>query len=503
MSLDPHRASATRLAAAVRAGEISPTQLVDAHIARIERVNPHLNAMVADRFDAARDDARQAEARLAAADDPGDLPPFLGVPCTIKEYFQVQGMPRTAGLVARKGRIESADATAVTRLKAAGFIPLGVSNVPEGGLWMETTNLVYGRTNNPWDLSRTSGGSSGGEGALVASGASPVGLGSDIGGSIRIPAAMCGTVGHKPSGGLVPNSGQFPDIIDDTLQYLGTGPLCRRVEDLPGLLRVLAGPDGIDIHCRDMPLRDPADVDLRGLVVVPLPDNGARPADGNMRLGLQRATQALVDRGAVVREANLDRMRHAMEIWSAMLDDASSHPYAEILGEGQAISVIPELLRHVIGRPRYSWDALLVTAGESLGARLPGLKRRYLEEGRALRRQLDDLLGDHGVLLHPPYTRPAPRHRGAWTTPFHPSFTAIFNVMQNAVTVVPTGFDSRGLPVAVQVIARQGNDHLCIAAAAAIEQALGGWQMAEPRPVRRSETWGSTQARRIMEGREP
>ncbi len=455
--------------------------------------------MVARRFDQARAEALQARERLAGT--PDDLPPFHGVPCTIKEFFQVAGMPRTAGLVARKGRIEQRDATAVARLRAAGFIVMGVTNVPEGGLWMETTNLVYGRTNNPWDLTRTPGGSSGGEAALVASGASPVGLGSDIGGSIRIPAAMCGTIGHKPSGGLIPNSGQFPDFIDDTLQYLGTGPLCRSARDLPALLSVLAGPDGIDPHCRAMDLRDPTTVDLRGLTVYTLDDIGL-PVDGNMRLGLQRAAAALADRGATVQQARLDRMRKAIEIWSSMLAEASSHPYSEILGEGQRLNVGVELLRHAVGRPRYSWDALLVTLGEVLTGFVPALSRRFLEEGQALRQQLDELLTGDAVLLHPPYTRPAPKHRGAWTTPFHAGCTAIFNVMQNAVTVVPTGFDARGLPVSVQIVGRQGADGLTIAAAQAVEDALGGWQKAEPRPLRHSETWGPTQTRRILEGRE-
>ena len=173
----------------MRAGTVTPTDLVQAHIDRVQQVNPLLNAMVADRFDTALAEARHAEARLAASREEGgsNLPPFLGVPCTIKEFFSVQGLPKTGGMLAHKGRISDHDAPTVARLRQAGFIVLGVTNAPEGGLWMETTNLVYGRTNNPWDLRRTSGGSSGGEGALVAAGACPVGLGSDIGGSIRIP----------------------------------------------------------------------------------------------------------------------------------------------------------------------------------------------------------------------------------------------------------------------------------------------------------------------------
>lgn len=484
----------------MRAGQLSPVELVDAHIARVQQVNPHLNAMVADRFDDARADARAAQARLAAGGQ--DLPPFLGVPCTVKEFFAVRGMPKTGGVVARRDHRPDQDATAVARLRAAGFIPLGVSNVPEGGLWMETTNLIYGRTNNPWDLTRTPGGSSGGEGALVGSGASPVGLGSDIGGSIRIPAAMCGTVAHKPSAGLVPNSGQFPDTMDGTNAFLSSGPLVRRVEDLWPLLKILAGPDGIDIHCQARDLPDPMSVDLGKLVVIPLETNGRVAVDDSMRQGVRLTTAALQARGAQVRELRLDRLRSAVEIWSAMMAAAASKPYAEILGQGRRISVVAELMRSTIGRPRYSIDALMVTAGETLADLAPSLQRRFVEEGRLLREQLDQLLGDNAVIIHPPYTRPAPKHRGPWTTPFDFGYTAIFNVMQSAVTVVPTGQDSRGLPVCVQVVGSQGQDHLTIAAAAAIEAELGGWQMAEPRPLPHSRTWGPTQATRIVEGRE-
>lgn len=480
---------------------------MDAHVARIRQVNPLINALVAERFAQARQEAAAADARLAQARQTGAdalaaLPPFLGVPCTIKEFFAVAGLPKTGGVLSRKDHVPDQDATTVARLRAAGFLPLGVSNAPEGGLWMETTNLVYGRTNNPWDLSRTSGGSSGGEGALVASGCSPVGLGSDVGGSIRIPAAMCGTVGHKPSAGLVPNSGQFPDLLDDTGAFLASGPLVRRVEDLYPILRILAGPDGQDPHCVAMDLADPAKVDLGALTVIPMESNGRISVDPAMREGVRAAARALADAGATVREVKLERLRHAVEIWSAMLHQAASLPYAEILGQGRRISVAGELLRHAIGRPRYSMDALLVTASEVVADLLPALQRRFVDQGRALRAELDALLGDGAVLLHPPYSRPAPKHRGAWTTPFDFGHTAIFNVMQCGVTVVPTGFDSRGLPVAVQVVARQGQDHLAIAAAAAVEGALGGWTLAEPRAHPDSQTWGRTQAERIVAGKE-
>lgn len=504
---DPHRSAAIDLAAALRAGDLRSRALVDAHIERIEAVNPLINALVADRFAAARAEADDADRRLDAARRDGGLdalPPLLGVPCTIKEFFSVQGLPKTGGMLARRDALSVEDAPTVARMRAAGMVVLGVSNVPEGGLWMESINLVYGRTNNPWDLRRTPGGSSGGEGALVAAGCSPVGLGSDIGGSIRIPAAMCGTFGHKPSVGLVPNTGQFPDMIEDgTSAYLGSGPLTRSARDLYPLVSIMAGPDGVDPWCHERTLVDPATVDIGRLRVIPVPTNGRFHPAPVMQDAVQRATDSLVAAGARRVDARVERLQKAFEIWSAMLGEASGTPYAEILGQGQAIGVVGELARHLVGRPRYSWDALVVTAGEVLGKVMPGMQKKLADEGAALREELDALLGDDGVIIHPPYTRPAPVHRGAWTTFPHSGYTSIFNVMQAAVTVVPMGFDERGLPVTVQVIGRAGMDHLTMAAALALEAAGHTWTMADPRPHPSGQTWGEVQAKRVAEGREP
>src|SRR5690606_20427369 len=190
------------------------------------------------------------------------------------EFFAVEGLPQTGGLVARRGCVARSDAPVVRRLRDAGAIVLGGTNVPAGGLWMETENRLYGRTNKPWDLGRTPGGSSGGEGAAVACGGAAFGLGSDIGGSVRIPAAFCGTVGHKPTGRMVPNAGQFPAPEGEASAFLTPGPLARRVRDLMPLLRVLAGPDPGDPVTRPFELGDPSEVDLRGVTVIPLAEAG-------------------------------------------------------------------------------------------------------------------------------------------------------------------------------------------------------------------------------------
>jgi fatty acid amide hydrolase 2 len=250
--------SALELAASIRAGELSSREVVDAHIARTERHNDRVNAVVATRFEQARAEADAADARIAAADDGAELPPLLGVPCTIKESFALQGMPNSSGLRARREVIASRSATAVARLVDAGAIPLGVTNLSELTLWVESTNTVYGRTNNAYDPARMAGGSSGGEGASVGSGFAPIGLGTDFGGSIRQPAFFNGVFGHKPTSCLVPHTGHYPAPNERGSRMLGIGPLARRAEDLMPFLRAVAGPDGEDTTVRGVELGDPA-----------------------------------------------------------------------------------------------------------------------------------------------------------------------------------------------------------------------------------------------------
>jgi fatty acid amide hydrolase 2 len=479
--MNPLTATVSQLSAALEAGTVTSLELTNAHIARIEAVNPVLNAMIAPRFDAARVEAEAADAQRAAAGPDVVLPPLLGVPCTLKEFFATKGMPYTGGILWRKDHRAKADATVVARLRAAGAVVMGMTNIPEGGLWLETYNAIYGRTNNPWNPRHTSGGSSGGEGALIAAGASPFGLGSDIGGSIRIPAAMCGTVGHKPTGGLVPNTGHFPDHdLGAAGRFLVSGPLTRSVDDAWTILRIIAGPDGQDASCGDFSLGDPDAIDPAKLVVFPLESNGAVRVRKDMRAATRAAADALAKHGATVREPDLPHIRKAFDLWAAMLADASDASYGEILGENGSISPLWELLRLWTGFGRHTFAALALSAADGLVSLMPRRVKRLVEMGRELRERLDETLGDNGVLLHPPYTRAAPRHSFAWLTPLDPSCTALFNVMESPVTQVPTGFSDKKLPLGVQVIGARGMDHVTIAAGRIIEAECGGWQIANP-----------------------
>ena len=470
--------SALDIAQGIRDQQVSATEILNLQIARIERVNPAINALAVDRFETARVEARVADEHLATGVDVSTLPPFFGVPCTIKEFLACEDMPHTGGLLGRKDHIAREDSTVVARLKASGAIIMGSSNIPEGGLWMETHNLIYGRTKNPWNVKHTPGGSSGGEAALIAAGASPLGIGSDVGGSVRIPAAFCGITGHKPTGGLVPNTGHFPPISPAGGRYLVTGPMGRRVRDIRALLEVMAGPDGHDGACEPMIWRQKGPLDLKGLRVFPVPKPGKLSVRPEMQAVVERAALALESRGAQIETRTFPALKKSIQIWAAMLSEASDEGYDVILGCGEPAPMVRELMKVPFGRSRHSYPAAIIGAVEKLTHRFTGSMTKYIELGRVLQAELEEALGPNGVLIYPPYTRPAPRHHWAFATPFDAACTALFNVMEFPVTQVPICLSKSGLPMGVQVVGQRQNDGLTLAVAEQLELEFGGWQLA-------------------------
>ncbi len=463
------RLSGSALASRIRRKEVTSAAVVEAHIRQIEHVNPTLNAMVQTRFDEAREEAREADRALAEGRD--DLGPFHGVPCTIKESFAVTGMPNTAGLLARKGRPTLEDAPTVARYRKAGAIVLGVTNTSELCMWMESNNKVYGRTNNPYDATRTVGGSSGGEGAIVASGGAPFGLGSDIGGSIRMPAFFNGVFGHKPTGGLVTSAGQYPVAVEGVEEYVCTGPITRRAEDMYPLLKVLVGD-----HPSAPKLGDPRTVDIGSLSVVVVEGDGRFAVDPELGRALDRAAAALAAKGAKVRRATLPDFRDAFAIWGAMLDEGGGPTFAELMGEGTAVPAGRELLKWAVGRSNHTLPAIMLALVEKI-PKLAGSGRthRFVEQGEKLRREVVEMLGPNGVMLYPPHPLPAPKHMRPLLNPFRWVYTAIFNVLKLPVTAVPMGLGREGIPLGVQVASIHHNDHVTLAVAEELERSQGGW----------------------------
>ena len=467
--------SGLELATAIRAGELSSREVVDEHIALIERADQRVNAVVATRFDQAREEADAADERIASASDGEELPPFLGVPCTVKESFALVGMPHTSGLAARREVVAEQSSTAAQRLVEAGAIPLGVTNLSELTLWIESQNPVYGRTNNAYSPARSAGGSSGGEGAAVGSGFAPVGLGTDFGGSIRIPAFFNGVFGHKPSAGLVPHTGHYPCPNEEGSRLLGIGPLARRAEDLMPFLRAIAGPDGDDASVREIELGDPGEVSLEGLRVVISDDASLLPVSLELRNARVHAAKALQAAGAEVARVSLPGIRTVVQPYLNAVRDSGG--LRELLTEdGTTVPRFPRLLADLVrGRSNYSLPILLALAAENASVLIPErLQRRAAAAEKALGEEVAETIGD-GVLLHPPFARVAPRHGRTIGRPWVLGPMAAFNLLGLPATAVPLGLNEKGLPLGVQVVAGRDRDHVAIAVAQELERAFGGW----------------------------
>ena len=469
--------SGVSLAASIRRRELTATEVLEAHIDVLERTGPRLNAVVADRYAQAREQAREIDRQIGGVALRGagfeSLPPLAGVPFTVKESIALEGMPNSAGVLARRDVRASQSASAVKRLVAAGAIPLGVTNTAELTLWLESENPLYGRTNNPYDTGRTAGGSSGGEGAAVGAGGSVFGIGADIGGSIRVPALFCGVFGHKPSAGLIPNTGLWPSTKGEAEHLLAVGPITRRAEDLLPLLKIMAGPDGRDPLAVEMELGDPTEVTLDGLLVTVVEDSSFRPMSRALQDARERAVGALAAAGAQVRRVGLSSWRNALLPFLAALqnsgDDAKCVT-ALLRQAGESDTSVRALL---FGQGRHTLPTRLAVLAEALPTH-ESMSQRLLARAHELAEELVDAIGG-GVLLHPAHLDVAPRHRRTYGRPWLTTPASIFNLAGVPVTEVPLGLSRAGLPVGVQVAAAHGSDHLTIAVALELEAIFGGW----------------------------
>jgi amidase len=456
----PAFASATELAQLVSTRQLSPAELIDAYLARIDSLNPALNAYVG--VDA--DGARAAAARLPQLPDRR----LCGVPVSIKSSVSVAGLPFETGTRFRTGITGEADAPLVARLRAAGAIVLGVTNVAEQLMAWETDNALYGRTNSPWDLTRTPGGSSGGEAAAIAAGLSAGGLGSDGGGSIRVPAHFSGICGLKPTPGRVPATGHFPPCGGPFALTGVVGPMARTVDDVALLLEVMAGPDDGDPNGHPVPLtRLTAGSDL---VVGVFEDDGVVPVDGDVRAAIRQATRWLQDAGVRVEPYRPDGLEEARELWWAIFGRAS-RLLLEPLVRGREHEVHPNLLQFLEWTRR---DPPL-TAEELLRVEI----RRDMLKARVLAQ-----MARYPVLLCPVAPIPAFKHgEREWVvegTTVHYldawRYTAWFNLLQNPGVSVPVLNTREGLPIGVQVVARPWDELTALDVARVIEQGRGPWQ---------------------------
>eukprot|EP01121_Diplochlamys_sp_Union-15-3_P003712 TRINITY_DN1364_c0_g2_i1.p1 TRINITY_DN1364_c0_g2~~TRINITY_DN1364_c0_g2_i1.p1 ORF type:complete len:532 (+),score=70.19 TRINITY_DN1364_c0_g2_i1:101-1696(+) len=471
--------SATRLAQRIKNKEITSVELVEAFIKQIQQANPLINALVVDRFEVARLEAKRADMKTQSV-APEDLPPLHGVPCTIKECFSVKGLPLTSGLMHRLNMISSTNATAVQRYVDAGAIIIGTTNISELCMWMESNNKVYGRTKNPYDTRRIVGGSSGGEAAILAASGAAFGLGSDIGGSVRMPAFFCGIFAHKPSGGLIPNTGQFPYAQNGAVRYLTTGPMCKKAEDLWPLLKILAGPDDIDTGCVHSELKDPSTVKLKELSFYSI-RNGPGGIISRVHHDLKNA-QSNVESFLKKQGCALEVIEHfagfkkSLEIWSSSIVAAGGDPYAFLMGNQQrSVNLGLEIIKYLLDYSVHTLPSIGCGISDNISRRFPKRAEMFLNQGKELKKQLLEKLGNNGVILYPSYPTPAPKHNQPLLPPFNWVHTAIFNILEFSVTQVPLGLNSEGIPLGIQVASIPGNDHVTIAVALELEKAFGGW----------------------------
>lgn len=453
--------SAAALARAIRTKEVSSAEVVEACLQRIEAVNPALNAVVQLAAEAARAQAREADARLARGQIAG---PLHGLPVTIKDAFETAGIVSTGGTKGRASFVPAEDATAVRRLKAAGAIVLGKTNLPELSLAFESDNLVYGRTNNPYDLARVPGGSSGGEAAIIAACGSPLGLGSDAAGSVRLPAHYCGIAALKPTTGRAPTTGHFPSLVGIFGPLLAIGPLARRVEDLALALPIIAGADWRDAAVVPMPLGDPAAVDAKTLHVAFHTDNGIATPTPETASAVHSAARALADAGATVEEERPQALDQAYDIllgvWAA---DGGAGIEAELerAGTTESHPMVQRLL-----------DSLRPYALS--GAAYGDLLSRWAR----FRNSMLAFLEGYDAIVCPVNAAPAMPHGLTWDGKNFPTFsyTAAYNLTGWPGAVVRCGTSPEGLPIGVQVLARPWREDVALAAAQILETALGGWQ---------------------------
>jgi amidase len=453
--LNLHVASASSLARAIRARRLSARDAVEACLARIQAVEPWLHAVVRLDAEGARRAAEVADAEAARGAWRG---PLHGVPITVKDSFDTAGLFTTWGTPGRARFVPDADATAVARLRAAGAIVLGKTNTPELTLGFEAWNPLHPRTANPWDARRTSGGSSGGAAALVAAGGAALEIGSDTGGSIRLPAHCCGVAGLRPTSGRVPRTGHAigPGGAADFLTQVG--PLARRVEDLTLALRLLAGPDGRDPFVAPVPLADPQAVSLAGLRVALLADNGIATPDPALAAAARAAADALAAAGARVAEQRPPGVAQTQELFPAVLLLDGGGEVRRLL-ERCGTPVADSSLAGLAGIPAPRAAQRLAT----------------IERWDAFRAALLAWSADWDLVVSPPNAHAALRHGESDARMPAFSYTMTWNLAGWPGAVVRAGASPEGLPIGVQLLAPPWREEVALAAAACVEAALGGF----------------------------
>jgi Asp-tRNA(Asn)/Glu-tRNA(Gln) amidotransferase A subunit family amidase len=453
-------AGITEVVNKIRTKEISPREIIDAHLARIEKLQPKLNAFVHIDAEEARRQALAAENGVLRGEEVGAL---YGVPISIKSCIDVAGWPCPAGSRLRADYVACEDAVLVSRLRAAGAILVGNTNVPEFLMAYETDNALSGKTSNPWEVSRSAGGSSGGEAAAIASGCSMGGVGSDGGGSVRVPAHFCGISGLKPTPGRIPGTGHFPRGAG-AFAWLGVvGPMARTVADVRALFDVMKGPDADDALSAGIEARSFDGSELRGMRVGILESDALGMVTAETNEAVAKAT-ALLSEKFRVEPFQLKGLEQAIELWWFFFGPMIAHLFEPMVQGREA--ELSAMFREYMSVARLKIEP---TVDEFMGA---CVKRDIL------RTQIIKQMRDVPILLSPVCAAPAFRHgEGNWQpgcgyrdTMRHAQW---LNLAGFPGVSVPMGFSAEGLPIGVQVIGKPNEDELVLAVAEMLETARG------------------------------
>ena len=458
---------AVRMAELIRGKQLSPVGLIEAHLQRIELLQPKINAFVQVDGERAVDQARAAEAAIGKKQALG---PLHGVPISVKSSIDVAGMRCETGTKLRQGYIAASDAPLVNRLRKAGAIVLGVTNAPELLMAWETDNLLYGSTKNPWDFSRTAGGSSGGEAAAIASGCSAGGVGSDGGGSIRVPAHFCGICGLKPTPGRIPATGHFPQSVGPFALLGVVGPMARSVEDLKILFEVMQGPDSGDPSAAPVPVCWPdfsSPDAVRRITIGYFEDDGRTAVTPETRSAVGTAADRLRRAGFAVEAFRPEGLEKARDIWWKFFGVAGGMLLGPMT-RGRESELSPILKQFS------SWVA----------AETPHTAQSLLDawiQRDLVRMKIFEQMEKFPVLLCPVASIPAFRHGerewqvegksvkylDAW------SYCEWFNLLGMPAVSVPVSSSSEGLPIGVQLAARPWNEELVLSVAGVLEREVG------------------------------
>ena len=454
------------LAKSIREKRFSPVEIVGDFLDRIVETHPTLNAFGHSDADEARKQARAAEGAVMAGKALG---PLHGVPVTVKSCIDVAGWPVPAGSLLRRDYVAQTDAPLVARLRAAGAILLGNTNTPEYLMAYETDNVLSGKTSNPWDLMRSSGGSSGGEAAAIAAGCSAGGVGSDGGGSIRVPAHFCGICGLKPTPGRIPATGHFPPG-GGAFGWIGVvGPMARTVADVRALFEVMAGPDAGDALSAPVPVREIEERELRALCVGVLDSSALGTATPETTAAVKKAAAILSEQGFAVEKKRLNDLERAIELWWYFFGPVIAHLIRD--GAVGKESMMSPMLREFVALAtvdkELKYDEFLHACGER----------------DQLRAQLLQQMEDVPVLISPVSAGPAFKHgEGSWRSGEPESYrdtmshSQWLNLAGFPGMSVPVSISREGLPIGVQVVGRPYEDELVLAVAEAIERGRGPWQ---------------------------